>query len=201
MYAELRSLLSTGEFEDDGSITIVGQRLGDTVLEIELAVATDSDVEPSSWSVRCEEYRRFRIQERVVRDLSIVDDHVVIAACDEKQFDLYFAGSVTSPHEAFARLVIAHHAIAGDWLPLSEFLSDRKTLSTPSGLVARAPHRIVQRYLEALREDGVDAYLANEADPKRWNGSHWIAESELLSALVFGENYVVAERFSFSREA
>ncbi len=72
---------------------------------------------------------------------------------------------------------------------------------TDGGLVARAPHRIVQRYLQALREGGIDAYLANENDPKRWDGIRWVPESELLSAVIFGNNYVVAERFLVSRSA
>lgn len=205
MYAELRHILESDEFEDDGKIVVSRQELGHSEITIGLEVSVGTEPEVSRWTITCSGYRRFRIEERVVRSLGIEQDHVVIAACDEKRYDLYFAGKPANPHEVVGRLVLAHRAAVGEWLPLSEFFNPAtpplELFSASSGLVGRAPHRIARRYLEALREGGVDAYLANEGEPKRWDGAQWVSESELLSALILGNNYVVAERFSVSRDA
>lgn len=208
MLAELRRLVDSVEFEEYGRILVSSCETSHSEITFEISVVSDSANEsltPSSWTITCQEYRRFRLAERAVTDLAVVDDHVVIAACDEKRYDLYFAGQPPNPFESVGRLTSAHRAAAQDWIPLSEFLNPAlppcDLFMTRGGLVAHAPHRIVQRYLQALREGGLDAYVTNERDPKRWDGARWVPESEILSAMIFGNNYVVAERFVASRGA
>jgi len=206
--AELCRLVDSLEFEEYGKIVL--SRCETAAADLTFIITVEFDdvgetLKPSSWTVKCEGYRRFRLEQRVSSNLSIVDDHVVIAACDEKRYDLYFAGRPFSAYETIGHLTTAHRAAVQDWIPLSEFLnpamSPQDIFGTEGGLVARAPHRIVQRYLQALREGGLDAYLSNENDPKRWDGVRWVPESELLSAVIFGSNYVVAERLRAWRGA
>lgn len=208
MLEKLQRLVESLEFEEYGKIVFTRCETGAADLTFSIVVefdAVDESLTSSSWTVRCENYRRFRFEERVVTSAMLVDDHVVIAACDEKRYDLYFAGRPVNPFETAGRLAAAHRAAAQDWMPLSEFLNPAMALNdifrTDGGLVACAPYRIVHRYLRALHEGDVDAYLANEHDPKHWDGTQWVPESELLTAFILGRNYVVAERFLVSRGA
>ena len=202
MLAELRRLVDSLEFEEYGRILVSKVEASHSDISLQISVEFDSvdvSLTPSSWMITCQEFRRFRLEERGVTNLAVVDDHVLISACDEKRYDLYFAGQPPNPFEAVGRLTKAHREAAQNWIPLSEFinpaLSPYDVFRTQGGLVARAPHRVVRHYLQALCEGGLDAYLANEGDPKRWDGARWVVESELLSAMIFGNNYVVAERF------
>lgn len=203
---ELHRLVDSLEFEECGKVVLTRCETGAADLTFTIAIqfdAADESLSPSSWTVRCAGYRRFRLEERVASDVSLVDDHVVIAACDEKRYDLYFTGGPVNRFDAVGRLTAAHRAAAQEWIRLSEFLNPAsgpgEIFETAGGLIARAPHRVVHRYHDALREGGIDVYLANEKDPTRWDGAEWVPESELLTAFIFGNNYVVAERFLVSR--
>jgi hypothetical protein len=200
---ELVRLVGSLEFEEYGKIVLSRCETGADILTLTFRVEfddSDEPLRPSSWTVKCEGYRRLRLQERVASSLYAVDDHVVVAACNARRYDLYFAGRPVNCYETVGRLVAAHGVAVQGWLPLSEFVKPAMALhdlfTTAGGFVARAPHRVAEHYLCALREGGLDAYLANESEPKRWDGFRWVPESERLSALILGNNYVVAERFT-----
>ncbi len=106
MLAELCRLVNSVEFEEYGKIVLSRCETDAADVRFTIAIefdATDESLRPSEWTVKCEGERRFRLQDRVVSNFSIVENHVLIATCDEKRYDLYFAGRPLNPYETIGR--------------------------------------------------------------------------------------------------
>jgi hypothetical protein len=201
VYGDFRKLIETLDFEEyDGKVLVTRYEFDGNDLVIGFTVHPGAEAAPSPWTVTCEGVRRHRLTEQTgVFNVEIVDEHIVITACKDRQVELYFAGKAPNPYEAIGRLLVAHNQATKGWLSFWEVIAAGMPLhelfATAGGLIARGSRRILQPYLDALRAGGVDAYFANEREPL-W----WVSNSPVLSALIFEKNYVVAERFSVSRD-
>jgi hypothetical protein len=199
----LCSAVDTGEFEDNGWIVLSAASWGtdDIVLSVELE---PGDGTPKQcWHVTCERPRSHRLQSHTANDFAVHEDHVLLLPYQQLQADLYFASPAASPAAVAGELWAAHRRYTDDWFPPETFLNPNvpliALLATRSGLLAQGPVGILAEYEMVLTRNDIACSQLRERDPKRWDGSSWVTESEVLKVLTIGRSFVVAEAFTGTR--
>jgi hypothetical protein len=199
MLTSLIDLTSTGEFEDDGAISItsadhVGQ---DLVLGLSLFLP-DGQIEKRA--IQCRSPRCYRIGAAEREDsIAVLDDHVLLWPSVQFKVQLHFNGSATDSRPVLGALALQHYQLLGEWFPFPEFVNGelfRDLFRFGSGLLATGPQAVMEAYGDVLDEFGIGHSSPPGRPPSWWNGTSWQEERERLHLLLIGRSYVVAPEFS-----
>jgi hypothetical protein len=92
-----------------------------------------------------------------------------------------------------ADLVELHTALYGNKLPFGFGINSpqgwQKLCTSPNGLFARGPKRIIDMYQKCLNKNGIKTSFLNEIAPNK----------KQFRLLLFGDSYFIAESFLFQR--
>jgi len=199
----LWSAVRSGEFEDDGWITLsaASWRAEDIWLSLELEPGNGTPRQ--HWQVLCEQARAHRLHGETVHDVAVHEDHVLLLPHQQLQANLYFTSPAPNPAAVAGELLAAHRRCTRDWFPAERFLNSAlpliDLLAASSGLLAEGPVGILSEYEAVLGRHSIAWSQVRERAPKRWNGGSWVAESEGLKVLTMGPSFVVAESFTATR--
>ncbi len=156
-----------------------------------------------------EEWSRWEVRARVLRDYRIVDpfgeltvcdgDHVLVRQHTESRQELFFRGVPQSPLETMGRLVVSHREVAGGWIPFERFITCccnlEDLLRGGFGILADGPTFLIETYANALSSEGLKSNALPPRPAKWWNGRQWLENTVPLVALVIGDSFFVAEGF------
>jgi hypothetical protein len=128
----------------------------------------------------------------------VVEDHPLLWARRETAVEVYFHGTPTQPLDLIeARLLFAHEAEAGGWLPHRR----GAPLDGRFGLVAVVPERLARTYVSILEEAGLQANTISPGGPlvSTWlhETSRFMAPGEMPLHLLLlgGRSFVLATDF------
>ncbi len=65
--------------------------------------------------------------------------------------------------------------------------------------LTKGSKKLIVKYADCLKQNGLDYTIIGERPAKFWNGTEFIIESEDLKVLFFGKGYVIAKDFSFMK--
>lgn len=203
---ELLRKTETGEFEDNGWLSLISSHWdGD---DIELVLELNDGFEGSentTWVVKATTVHEYKLFDAYDCGLNLFhDDHVAIAQFTDKTANLFFQGTSDTPLAVVGALYEAHTKIAQDWIEFEKYLNTNQTVSNlieaGFGKLANGPVFLLKEYLAVLKDFGISANITDKMPPKRWDGSSWVAFASIPELLHFGGSYIVADHFHASKQ-
>ncbi len=200
MLEKLRSYFASSDLSDDPFI-----RLDSFVIDNEDSILTMSVKDYngpdtwSQWTVEARAMRQYRITEPHGNLCLYEDGHVLARQYTDTWQDLYYRGVPQSPAGVVGRLLIAHTAIAGTWIPFEQYLNINGKiedfLTGGFGRLADGPSFLIEAYANVLQSEGMKPNALAPRVAKKWNGERWIDSKTPLATLVIGNSFFVAEMF------
>ena len=203
----LSQIFEQYDYEDlNLCITDVALHSGIFSVTFEIQSAGIADLEPldSQWTVTATGYRDSRITFDYASNIHIQNDHPLLWKYIDTQCELYFNGQCRDIGHFFADIYDIHYELFKSYTPFESFLNPcpiYPLLQANSGLLARGPKKLLERYAERLKVYGLGYSIIGERSPAYWNGTSFIPESKDLKVLFFSDTrtYIVAEDFLFRR--
>ena len=202
MLTSLIEIINTGEFEDNGSLSIEAASAHQDGLLVRLRLVLPdggSDVR----SVYCHRPRSHELlAAEFADDLSVCEDHVLLWPHVQEKNALYFNGRADDGRSLLGALLQTHHQAVGEWFEFTRFMNDAlfspavELLASQSGLLAEGPEPLIASYRSVLTDFGIRHSSPPSRDPSWWDGTQWQPETERLYALVIGRSYVIAPNFT-----
>ncbi len=196
----------TGEFEDNGWLSLINSHWDGDDLELVLELKDGFEVsENTNWVVRATTVHEYKIFDANDCGLNhFRENHVAISQYTDKTANLFFQGTYSSPYAVVGSLYEAHTEVAQDWIEFEKYLNTNQTVSSlieaGFGKLADGPVFLLKEYMEVLRNFGIKSNIADQMPPKRWNGMSWVEFSSVPELLHFGGSYVIADRFHASMQ-
>lgn len=192
--------VASEEFEEGALVWLRESVATETGMTLVLELGSEESDKTEKWTIECESVRECQIGWSLAHDIELLNDHALLAPYRDPCVTLAIRGPVRDVKHAIADLWQAHHELAGDWFPLTQFMNAglplADLLQASSAIFAEGPSRFVLAYQHALTQNGADAYTPWQRSPKFWHDGAWHEESGNTSLLLFGPHFVVASRFS-----
>ncbi|MEJ1242553.1 hypothetical protein WBG78_30700 [Chryseolinea sp. T2] len=200
---ELNDIFSTEEFEEDGGVYITGTDWYSDDLRVEFVIKPGDNSDNQLWEVQIVGVREELIKSTFGDKLELLDEHPLLWAFSQVQTDLYFTNPTTRPFELFSAIYEIHRRESKNWLPLDKFINKEispiELCKSKSGLFAKGPLKLLEKYQEVLEQHGMTPSLFGKRNPKRWTNDQWVEETEILRVMILGDSYVIGESFDFKR--
>ncbi len=202
---QLSEIFSTIEFEEDGGIHITGTDWYSDDLKLKFAVKTGINDQNQLWEAQIGGVRDELIKSDWTEELELLDEHPLLWKHNNAQCELYFSKPTSEPYELLNDILETHKRTSKGWYELEEFINSSSYISlielckSSNALFAKGPKNLLQEYSKCLEKFGMQTNMFGERNPKRWTGKHWVDEDQLLSILIIGKSYIIAERFDFER--
>lgn len=177
--------------EDFGSLQVRAVERREKDLLVYLTVQTDEDPElPRNVRITCLSYKETNLAPRYYETLHLSDDHVLLWHYNLPRVVTSFRGHVEEPLAVVGALYERHLELVGRWIPIMKYFNVAPSLSElirgGFGMLAEGPEPLVLAYEEVLASYGVSVAHHQSAPP----------QNKTLSALIFDDSYVIAERFT-----
>lgn len=203
MLQQLLDTVASHEFEELGGwlrLQSVGFADRSVSFDIEVHVG---DFQSGHWRLTCEESVDYRFSHGCIADLELKSEHPVLWRFIKRQREIYFRGTVDSPHALIGAIAEAHAELVGNWLPLGTFLNPLvpipELLAGGHGLFATGPEPLLDSYQSVLTASGLAVSGPSPRAPKYWNGRQWITDTTNWRALILGDSYIVGRAFEAQR--
>ena len=133
MLHELLENIDTLDFEENGSICVIGATWQNAKEDLELIVEvnTGGDEVAQRWSLLCRSERAHNIALGCGQRLEVVDDHILLWPQSQTICSLWFNGSGDNALTIVGELCCEHQKLVGDWFSFSHFFNG-SDLSTPT---------------------------------------------------------------------
>jgi hypothetical protein len=198
-------MTDTLSFEEDGFLRVHGAIAEGRDLLVYLEVSDSG--KSTSLCVRAHEVRAHHVVapggSAVV---SLTDDHPILWPHTQLRSELYFRGKVDDVMSVVGALVVAHHELVGSVHRESSWLSHNERVMNPTlmaqvleagdGLLSTGPVKVLEAYSRVLDAYGISYSILEPTQPSWWTGEEWKIETEKLFAILIGESYVIAPRFT-----
>ena len=213
MLDDLLTILHTDEFEDLGSLRLVGAGSLGGNLWLKLNVFLDEDVPVSQhWEIFCRSPSEASLNPLdSFSYFEIAEDHVLLWPHTQPEVSLSFYGAVESPPAVVAALYERHRELTDGWLPFERFLNISpeyplsRRIANCYGVLARGPTPLIAAYEEVMAVYGLKVSSIECTRPsKLWNGERsatgkWLRDNSDLAVCILGDSYVVAADFEAAR--
>lgn len=205
MLPRLLKLTSTQSFEEqDGSVRVRGAEPDGADLILYLEIIEGGKSTPVE--VRAEAVRAHRVITPDAGDVTLTSDHPVLWPYAHASSELYFRGKPVDVMSVVGALVVAHAQLVGPWLLTRGWFAANYRLQNPAalaevlegghGLLSSGPVILLDAYARVLDNYGLEHSMLEPKAPSWWDGETWRPETETLHALIIGESYVIAPRFT-----
>lgn len=193
--------------EDDFNlcITKVEYSTEDLIIDFLLDVQDINDKGKiiQEWTINAAGHRKNNLSFDFEEFIEIKDDHPLLWEFYDKQCELYYSGQCTDMPKLFYDLYKVHKQDFGDYkcfnISFGEDTNYFKPFQLGNGLLTKGSKKLMLKYADCLKQNGLDYTIIGERPAKYWNGTEFIIESENLKVLFFGKGYVIAKNFSFVR--
>lgn len=188
---ELERLLIKLE-EEDGGIVVSSLEYIDSDLEIYFTVSfPDSEIPHQNWRIRAINIKKERFERSWETNLQLFANHPLLLEFNDDHSELYYTGRTLHPE----KLIVDLFRMFSDnaWKDLKfgwginapdGFL---KLCNEETGLFARGPKSILEKYASVLHENGIRISMLDDMEKNR----------QELMLLMLGRNYFIAEEFTF----
>jgi hypothetical protein len=200
---ELEDIFSTFEFEEDGGIHITGTDWFADDLKVEFAVKTGIEGQNQLWEIQIGGVRDELIKSDITNKLELFEEHPLLWAYNQRQTNLYFGRPTTRPYELFANIYLIHARETNSKIPFAKYFNRQLSMidlcKSSSGLFVSGPIKLLEAYMEELKNHDMNPTIVGGHNPKRWLNGHQVDETEIVKVLVIGDSYVIGETFDFNR--
>jgi len=156
------------------------------------------------WTIEATEHRKNHISLDFAPFIEIKIDHPLLWEFTDTQCQLYFAGQCKNPEKLFYDLYATHKSMFGRHQCFNIYLGEEtpcfKSFQYSSGLLAQGSKKLMERYADCLRQNGLDFTIIGEQPPRYWDGKQFILGDADLKVLFLGSTYVIAKYFSFRQQ-
>lgn len=129
--------------------------------------------------------------------------HPLLWSYTDTQCELYFNGVIKDASSLFYDLFLVHKRAFGSFLPMETFLNRNtdfhKLLSASSGLFAKGPKELLMDYASCLLKHQLTYTIIGEHSPEYLDGNAVGKTGKTLEILFLDDNYIIAERFDFTK--
>ncbi len=198
--------------QGDVRINLAGMDDSDSSLTLKICLYTDPAPDAAQpWEVQCTYPQRRLIRHVTFDQMTVHDDHVLLWDYCQDWVHVSFKGRPANVRTAVGALYEAHVSVVGDWVPFNTYFNHLykpcgKLLDAGSGMLARGPLRLIERYADTLKALGVRASIVADQRPFVWKDGRWQTATSPLRLLLLENtwqecafSYVVAESFSGAR--
>jgi len=195
-----------GYTEDDYNlyITSVDYSTNDLVFDITLEMDWFIDKEDifKQWKVRTTGHRKNHISFDRTAFIAITNDHPLLWEFTDLQCELYFSGQCKDPAMLFYHLYLTHKSLFKIYQPFNISFGDDTNTSTrfqyTNGLLAEGPKKLLTKYADCLKQNGLDYSIIGERPATCWDGKQFVNENKNLKVFLLGDTYIIAEDFLFT---
>ena len=192
--------------EDDYNlyVTSVDYSTCDLVFDIALEIngLTDEENIFKQWKVRTIGQRKNHISFDRTAFITIMYDHPLLWEFTDIQCQLYFSGQCNDPAKLFYHLYLTHKNLFKSYQSFNISFGDDTNISTrfqyTNGLLAEGPKKLLTKYADCLKQNGLDYSIIGERPATCWDGKQFVPESENLKIFLLGDTYIIAEDFLFT---
>lgn len=200
---DLLKIISSVDYEDFGSLQLIGIEQKDGNLYLMLDVTADEEPNlPQKIQVTCFSTRESNLSAGYHYDFSISHDHVLLWHYTKPHTSTSFYGKVQDPLSVVGALYERHVDLVADWIPFHKYLNSEVRLAEliagSFGMLADGVEPLVLAYEEVMQRYGLSTSHHESRAPMYWDGERWIKEHATLSVMILDKSYVIAEAFEAS---
>jgi hypothetical protein len=156
------------------------------------------------WTIEAAGHRKNHVSFDFADFMEIKDDHPLLWEFTDTQCQLYFTRQCKDPAKLFFDLYATHKRLFGN-INGSTFLSAKRhpisnRFNIANGLLTQGSKKLMEKYAECLKQNGLDFSIISERPAKYWDGEQFNEEDTNLKVLFFGNTYVIAKDFSFVQQ-
>jgi hypothetical protein len=193
--------------EDDYNLYVTkAENSGDNFLidfSIDVQDINDKGTISQKWTIEAKGTRKTKVSFDFAPVIEIIDDHPLLGEFTDTQCQLYFTGHCKDPAKLFYELYVTHKEMFGRHhsfsLSFGEETNYFKPFQYTNGLLTEGPKKLMEKYADCLKQNGLDFTIIGERPAKYWDGEQNILENQDLKILFIGDTYIIAHNFSFNR--
>lgn len=149
------------------------------------------------WTIRARGVVDCRFQREVAGEISLTGpDHPVVRQHTDSHCALTFHGRASSRHQLIGQLADEHQSITSGWIEFGRYLNQAvdpfTLLDRGYGRFADGPLFLVNAYERTLGSFGIRTSRLPARRASQWDGARFVEVDEALTALLIGDNFVVA---------
>ena len=190
--SDFKATLDSLDYQENGGLVISSLEYLKNDLRVFFTLSYDDNETPEQlWQLDIIDIEK----ERVVRDWAtfpeIYSDHFLLFEFIDNYIELYFNGSTSNPEKLLVDLYNSHISNYSNDLDFGLGINAPngmlKLCTNDNGLFARGPKRILYKYEECLKANGIKTNFINEIE----------SDKNDLKLLIFGDSYFIAKDFKF----
>ena len=153
------------------------------------------------WTIEAAGHRKNHVSFDFADLVEIKDDHPLLWEFTDTQCQLYFTGQCKDPAKLFYELYATHKNLFGKHkcfnISFGEETPYFKPFQYSNGLLTQGSKKLMEKYADCLKLNGLDFSIIGERPAKFWDGEQYVEEDGNLKVLFLGDTYVIAKDFSF----
>lgn len=188
---ELETLLIKLE-EEDGGIIVSSLEYIDSDLEIYFTVSFPySEIPHHNWRIRAINIKKERFERSWETNLRLFTNHPLLLKFNDDHSELYYHGKALHPEKLL--FDVFRMFSENEWKDLEFGLGINtpdgflKLCNGETGLFARGPKSMLEKYASVLHENGIRTSMLDNMEEDR----------QELMLLMLGESHFIAEEFIF----
>jgi hypothetical protein len=200
---ELSDILEEYDAEDfDVIITNVNYDISTSKFDFQLSIKSHTqDNFDRTWTVSTKQYRQSRISFERASSVEIVQEHPILWQFSDRQSEIYFTGSCKNLNNLYFDLYNVHKTVFQNLLLFDESLNNvldfNRLMSSSTGLLAKGPQKLLNRYAEILEQYNLKHSIIGDRMPTYWDGTEHLNEVGNAKVLFVDNSYVIADSFQF----
>ena len=176
------------------------------IIDFSLDIQNINDKEAiiQEWTITANGHRKNILSFDFEEFIELKDGHPLLWEFNDLQCELYYSGQCMDAPKLFYDLYKTHKQVFGDSrcfnISFDESANYFKAFQFENGLLTKGSKKLMLKYADCLKQNGLDFTIINEEPTKYWNGKEFISEKDNLKILFFGKSYIIAEDFSFEKK-
>ena len=198
MLNELITFTHSYEFEEYGTLDLVGVRKATDVLTLSLEVSVRSETNLNQlWEVDCVGVLEHRISIGGFDDIGLSYDHPLLWSYIYPEASISFYGGVEDHRSVVGALYKQHFKLVGDWIPFRHFMNGNpiEMLRGRYGMLAEGPTPLMQAYARVLESFKIDCGIT-EPKPAYYTNDEFSGLAEVGVLILDKDCYFVAPSFN-----
>ena len=190
--SDFKAILDTLDEENGGLVILSLKYLNDDLKVLFTLSYGDNEKPKQLWQLDIADIEKERFVRNWVTFPEIYSDHFLLYEFIDNYTELYFKGSTSNPEKLLIELYNSHILNYSNDLDFGLGINAPngmlKLCTNDNGLFARGPKRILIKYADCLKANGIKTNFINEIESDKKN----------LKLLIFGDSYFIAKDFKFS---
>lgn len=191
-------------YEDYGSFTLTRSELREDSLLLFVNIHADEYPDaPPHWEVTCSRVREHSLTLGEHYDFEFTNNHILILPHISPWTTTSFYGKAENPGEVVSALYKKHRELVEKWIdeiPFHKFLNPMKIeelIAGGFGMLAEGPEFFVYAYENVMQQYGFSTSHTPSRAAMYFDEKEiaWIKQQPVLSILVIGNSYIIAESF------